>query len=307
MKHKKDFDEELDWNIVTWKGVGEVPASEIPCVPVRIDNPYREAFEAGYCEDGTWDGFKGKILKFDRKGIIFQRVLFTTGPYWGSYSEYHEDHVWVFGAKVPKSVKTGDCISFDAEIYLYRRKNGTLDYGLKDFVFREKIESFDVPTEEELEKEHKEHYEQQIRCETCLLYDKCDLMNCLMTVGKEDKIEVEVLLFNVVGNDVIRNYESFSSMRKLVDFVATNFLYAVNTAYDLSKQVEKIDLSFREFIDKKTKLFVIKNKQKFAGIEAFDNILYLDDLLKNDFVCSVYVPVSKQTIGLLVCSKIIYT
>jgi hypothetical protein len=128
-----------------------------------------------------------------------------------------------------------------------------------------------------------------------------------MTVGEDDKIDVNVCLFNVMGKDVIRDYKSFSSMRTLVDFVATNFLYAVNSAYDLTKDNENVDLSFRDFIDKKTKLFVIKNKLKFTGIEALDNTLYFNDNLNDKFIWSVYVPVTKQTICLMAQSKIIYS
>lgn len=168
------------WNTVTWKGVGEVPASEIHCIPVRINNPYRHAFEVGFCEGGSWDGFKGKVLLFDRRGILFERVLFTTGAYWDMYDEYHEDHVWIRGAKLPREINKGDCILFYAKIYLYRRKNGTLDYGLKEFEFIEKLDGYAIPTDEELKEQHQEHFLHQMRCETCLMYEKCDLINCLM-------------------------------------------------------------------------------------------------------------------------------
>ena len=186
-----DFDKRpvLDWN-----GYGEVPYHALPkddvtswaILPVKIDNPYREDFESAFLNNVDCIlEFSGVIKQITKNGIMFDKVLFTDDScYWDYVTEYCEEHVWIRSkhnkVKLPADIKAGDTISFFARIMLYRRKNGTLDYGLTDFDYIDKVEERTIPTTEELDKQHKESFLHQLRCETCLLYDKCDMMNCIM-------------------------------------------------------------------------------------------------------------------------------
>ena len=168
-------------NRITWKGVGEVPASEIHYLPVTIDNEHRTSLAAGFVE-GVWGSFTGVIMRFgkNRKNVLFEKVLFTTGTYYDMLNEYCEEHLWVSGntGSIPKNIHAGDTIEFSGRIYLYRRADGTLDYGITDFDFIGKTEEREVPSEAELVKEHEDSFIRNLACECCLYYDKCDQMNC---------------------------------------------------------------------------------------------------------------------------------
>lgn len=75
-----------------------------------------------------------------------------------------------------KNSKKGDCVEFDAEVYRYLRvKNQTIDFGIRNPSFIEKIGEYDLPTEQEL----REQFLRQVRCEICLLSDHCDRIFCL--------------------------------------------------------------------------------------------------------------------------------
>jgi len=168
-------------NEIFWKGVGEVPASEINYLPVKIDNPYRTALEAGFIE-GVWDSFTGVILRFGKgkQNVLFEKVFFESGTYYDIVHNYCEEHLWVSGDmdSIPREIGPGDTIEFFGRIYLYRRANGTLDYGITDFKFIAKIEERHIPSEAELTKEHEDSFISELACEQCLYYDKCSLMVC---------------------------------------------------------------------------------------------------------------------------------
>ena len=159
--------------VLTWKGFGEVPYDALPkdkdsgyaVLPVRINNPYREDFESAFLNNLNCRlEFSGVIQQIKKSGIMFDKVLFTDEScYYDYVTDYCEEHVWVkmqnVNKKLPADVKTGDTISFFARIILYRRKkDGTLDYALTDFEYLEKVESRDIPTREELKKEHENSF-----------------------------------------------------------------------------------------------------------------------------------------------------
>ena len=66
-------------------------------------------------------------------------------------------------------IKVGDCVAFAGEIYPYKRKNGTYDLGIKNPDMVKKIDSYELPSDEELY----EQFKQQIKCETCLFSEQC--------------------------------------------------------------------------------------------------------------------------------------
>lgn len=180
--------------VLKWGGTGEVPYSALPkdkktgyaVLPVKIDNPYRKDFESAFLNNvGCLLEFSGVIKQITKKGIMFRKVLFTdVSCYWDYVTEYCEEHVWIKSSSLkeglPFDVKVGDTINFYARIILYRRTNGTLDYALMNFKFLDKNLGRKIPTREELDKEHEESFIHRLKCITCLYYDKCDLLNCIM-------------------------------------------------------------------------------------------------------------------------------
>lgn len=174
-----------------WKGYGEITKEHYPvdkygnkALPVRITSPYREAFEIAYLKNMSCCTFYGVIECIADKKICFSRLVFDDGDYDCSREEYYEEHVWVKLGKdnIPPGLKVGDTIEFFGEIYMYRRRDGTIDFAIKDFDFVNKVD-YHVPTKKELEVSHAFYNTKQFVCETCLYYDKCDLMNCIMDVN----------------------------------------------------------------------------------------------------------------------------
>ena len=185
-----DFDKRP---VLEWKGFGEVPYHVLPkdkdsgyaVLPVKIDNPYREDFESAFLNNiGCRLEFTGVIQQTTKKGIMFDKVLFTdVSCYYDYVTEYCEEHVWIkirhIKDVIPADIKVGDTIRFLARIIFYRRTKGTLDYALSNFEYLEKVEVRDVPSREEIEEEHEDSYLHQLACLKCLLYGKCDMTVCV--------------------------------------------------------------------------------------------------------------------------------
>lgn len=131
-----------------------------------------------YHMGGAYADFKGKILRFDEtKGkVLFKRIMLN-GMYGDGTGFYgKEDHVWMDKADF-EEFSVNDCVQFEADIYRYmRKKDGKLiDYGLQNPKEIRKIESYEVPTDEEL-------IDQQIRqlvCETCRYQEQCYFGMCI--------------------------------------------------------------------------------------------------------------------------------
>lgn len=186
---------------LTWKGYGEITPEHFPVIPkghehagslglpIKIDNPYREDFEYAFLAGETrFADFTGEIEAFAPKKVCFSRVLFDSGDYDCGRTDFCEEHVWVYLGKgnIPKSIRVGDTIEFYGEIYMYRRRDGTIDFGIKDFGFIGRTEKrCHLPTEEEIEVSHACHRVKRTMCGVCWMTDKCDLMNCLLDVDWE--------------------------------------------------------------------------------------------------------------------------
>jgi len=118
-----------------------------------------------------------------------------------------EDHVWM-DADGFEEYKPEDCVLFHADIYRYMKHgNGKLiDYGLRNPWDISRIESYEVPTDEEL-------IDQQIRqlvCETCRYYDQCYMDFCM--ANEEEREERFQFLKNLqpgkfTGATVLAAYE----------------------------------------------------------------------------------------------------
>ena len=87
------------------------------------------------------------------------------------------DHVWIFDMEplAKANVKKGDNIEFTALVYAYHRKDGSVDYSLKDLKDIKQIDSYgfsDEELEESKESEYKE-FLQSLKCENCLAKEHC--------------------------------------------------------------------------------------------------------------------------------------
>lgn len=133
----------------------------------------RHSFELCYHEIPM--NFKGEIERIGKGKICFKRI-YVEGMYAdGLMFEGTEDHVWMdidgFECFVP-----GDCVSFCAEVYRYLKTgNGKkIDYALRNPDGITKIESYELPSEEELQKQMLG----AMRCENCYLSDQCAGSSC---------------------------------------------------------------------------------------------------------------------------------
>ena len=177
-----------------WNGFGEVPNYTLPStkmfpdmgvIPVKISTPYRESLETVYLSMNGMDiEFTGVVKCIKRNNIVFDRITFQdTSDYSYISDEYMEEHVWVRdipSERMPTNIKIGDIIGFYGKVSLYRRKNGTLDYGIKDFRYIRKCKERHIPTKEELDIQHQERSLKKLACEICLYSEQCDGINCII-------------------------------------------------------------------------------------------------------------------------------
>ena len=142
---------------------------------IDINACKRNGFKGCYYESG-FGSFKGQVSKIKSHHICFKRI-WVQWEYGLDVCENKEDHVWIFDAEhfFEMGVKEGDCVSFDGEIYPYKRRNGTCELGIRKPECVEKISEYDLPTDEDvfLQNMHK------IECELCLFKDHCDGLFCL--------------------------------------------------------------------------------------------------------------------------------
>lgn len=166
-----DFDPEGYKDVV---GADRFDYDEYLEVQIKSFHKTRSWFET--CYHNVPLGFKGCIEKNTGKKVCFQRIVVE-----GMYSDGacfigKEDHVWMDISGF-ESFQVGDCLSFFAEIYRYvKTGNGKqIDFGLRKPEGIKQIESYELPTDDELMKQEIN----QILCETCYLEEHCNRMNCL--------------------------------------------------------------------------------------------------------------------------------
>ena len=126
--------------------------------------------------------FKGQIEKVRSKHICFKRI-FISGMYTdGTMFDGKEDHVWMDKSGFEECA-VGDSVSFGAEAYRYvKTGNGKLiDYGLRNPTNIQKIEAYELPTDDELIMQEVD----QIICETCFLSEQCNRNYCTMEPKKK--------------------------------------------------------------------------------------------------------------------------
>ena len=156
-------------------------------VQKRSSSKVRQFFELCYYHvSGLTADFKGQILRFDQRKnkVIFKRIM-VNGMYGDGIGFVgKKDHVWIDRTGF-ESFQPGDCLRFEADIYRYMRKgNGKrIDYGLRNPDNIEKIDSYEVPTDEQLIDQQIE----QLVCETCRYFDHCYFGMCV--TNEEERFE----------------------------------------------------------------------------------------------------------------------
>ena len=130
-------------------------------------------------------GFKGQIDRCTDSKICFKRI-YVDGMYPdGLCFEGKEDHVWM-DLKGFEQFKPGDSVSFWAEIYRYLKTGDgkIIDFGLRNPAEIKKIESYELPSDEDLIKQELS----MMICETCMLSDSCPGPGlCLLPRGAKKK------------------------------------------------------------------------------------------------------------------------
>ncbi len=145
-----------------------------------LGHPYRSGFANGIFNYLL--SFKGQIEKVKPKYVCFKRI-FIEGMYSdGMMFDDKEDHVWMDRSGF-EEFSAGDSVCFGAEVYRYVKPgNGQLiDYGLRNPTNIQKIEAYELPTDDELIMQEVE----QIICEICFLSEQCNRNYCTMEPKKK--------------------------------------------------------------------------------------------------------------------------
>ncbi len=148
----------------------------------------RKYFEMCYIEDfQNW--FMGQIQKIDdqKKKLVFRQIA-VAGTYRNGNDFFGlEDHVWMDSRGFENCV-VGDNVRFFADVYKYYKPNEKrIDYALEDPTSIEKIESYEIPTKEDLIDQQVE----QLVCETCRYGEQC-FGNCIAN-QEERKARIDLL------------------------------------------------------------------------------------------------------------------
>lgn len=154
-----------------------------------LGKKHRSCF-AGCFFDAVISYFKGQIEKVTPKYICIKRI-FVSGIYYdGTMVDGKEDHVWMEKSGFEKYA-VGDSVSFCADVYRYVKiGNGKLiDYGLRNPTGIQKIEAYELPSDDELMIQEVE----RIICETCFLNKHCNYTYCLMNQEEKRSLEQELL------------------------------------------------------------------------------------------------------------------
>lgn len=135
------------------------------------ENFERTGLAGCYYSGGDCGDFKGKVEKISGPNYLLKDIYVRYMTCDGQYVEDKEEHVWINDSeKFQKAgIKQGDCVSFSGNIYIYKRQNGSLDFGIKDLESIHIIDEYRLPTDEELQQQFLE----QIQCEVCIARDQC--------------------------------------------------------------------------------------------------------------------------------------
>ena len=136
-----DFDPDSMGDVV---GGDKLTYDEYLDILMRSGKNVRGWFEMCYFETAL--EFAGQVEKINKDNICFKRI-YVCGMFMdGECFDGKEDHVWM------SKEGFGDCFSFFAEVYRYlKTSNGKMiDFGLRNPDNIKKIESYELPSDDEL-------------------------------------------------------------------------------------------------------------------------------------------------------------
>lgn len=150
-------------------------------------------------KNSNFASYNTKVLKLEKNKILLKGIVIDNMTSDGRYNYGYEDHINILDetsikAFKNKNIQKGDNVSFLGEPYVYTRKDGTRDYSLKNIIDIQKIEDYEIPNKEELI----DQQIQQLVCETCMFYEKCNFCYCM--ANKEEKEKLFTTLKNLQPN-----------------------------------------------------------------------------------------------------------
>lgn len=133
-----------------------------------------------YLANGSISMFCAEVAKLTDSHCLLKNIAISGIRADGTGYEGKEDHVNIIDSEDISALKTckvhiGDKIYFGADVYEYKRKDGSEDFGVKNLREIERIEEYDLPTREELIAGQI----WELVCEVCTFREKCDKMCCL--------------------------------------------------------------------------------------------------------------------------------
>lgn len=140
----------------------------------------------GDCYKCTGYGtFVGEVTKIEDNRIYFQHLLVQWKYGLASFDGY-EHNIWIHDSKSFKNKKIGikDMTGFEAEVFVYKKKDNTKELGIRNIKYVEKLPPLNT-SKEELDTFIEKHtpkpreIPQWLKCETCVFTDHCDGVVCL--------------------------------------------------------------------------------------------------------------------------------
>lgn len=141
-------------------------------------NGVRQYFAMCYYSGGGYADCRGMIERVDEgKNKILFKQIYVSGMYGdGTCFDGREDHVWMDRSGF-EEYSVGDCLRFSAEVYRYLKTGSgkKIDYALKNPEYVEKIDSYKLPTDDDLLLQSID----RLICEVCMYADHCYGDPCL--------------------------------------------------------------------------------------------------------------------------------
>ena len=134
--------------------------------------------------------FKGQVERITKSTICFNRIFISGMFSDGTMFDGKEEHVWMSKDGF-ENYNIGDCVQFTAEVYRYlKTSNGKLiDYSLRNPIGIKKIQSYELPTEEELLMQEIN----SIICESCYLNEHCSYVSCMRPKKEIQQLKKQML------------------------------------------------------------------------------------------------------------------
>lgn len=161
-------------------------------------NDVRQYFAMCFYSGGGYANCRGVIERIDnaKNKIVFKQIH-VNGMYGdGMCFDGKEDHVWMDRSGF-EDYSVDDCLHFSAEVYRYLKTGSgkKIDYALRDPIFVEKIDSYELPTEDDLLLQSID----RLICESCVYAEQCYGEPCL--ANSECREEMRSALFAMLKRE----------------------------------------------------------------------------------------------------------